>query len=235
VFVPPWNAYDAATVEALTREGFACLSANRYGPYQPGALQFAPITVEITGLRAAVAAVRQHQDPDPVIGVLMHHYDFKESGDSRGVITCKELDAELEWLMQQPDVRVASISSLAGAGGALSADRYRANQPLSSEPVLPPWVPTTSETPFFLSEKGARRANTIRALSIFVTYLGAALLGLMAARLFAAGGATPLGELLKYLAGAILLGVLLRAVVQRELHFRPMLVVSVLFGILLSW
>jgi peptidoglycan/xylan/chitin deacetylase (PgdA/CDA1 family) len=153
VFVPPWNAYDAHTLEALSRTGFACLSANRYGQVTDG-LRFAPITADFLELRDAVARARNSQDSDPIIGVILHPYDFKSSGDSRAVTDAAGFDAELAWLATQKDVAVVSISELARNNATLDANRFRANQPLWFESIVPPFVATTSGTPFFRSTAG---------------------------------------------------------------------------------
>jgi peptidoglycan/xylan/chitin deacetylase (PgdA/CDA1 family) len=234
VFVPPWNRYDGATIEALTREGFTCISANRYGPFQPGSLRFAPITADIASLRSAIAVGRQTEDPAPIVGILLHPYDFNESGDPRGVITCGEFEAELRWLSQQRDVRVVSIGRLASENGTLHASRYRANQPLPFESILPPWIRTTSETPLYLSERMARKANVYRALGIVVTYLVAALVGVTVARLMTAVNDSA-AEPARYFAAAVALAIVGRAVLQREIHARPMLVAATALGMLVSF
>lgn len=230
VFVPPWNAYDAATLVALEQVGFACMSANRYGPSLEGSVRFAPITTDLAELRSAIAAAVKSQDKDPIVGVLLHPYDFEESGDPRAIATCQSFDEELQWLKQQACVQIVSVSQLARENQSLDAARFRANQPLWFESISPTFTRTTSATPFIWSEAGARRTKGLRALVTVASHLAAALAGLSFERtmrvVFEIGVELP--------AGILLLAVLTRALARRELHFRAMLVVSILIGMLVS-
>lgn len=231
VFVPPWNRYDRNTVAALGQLGFAALSANRYGPGYDGALKFVPITADMAELRRAIAFARNSGDPDPIIGVLLHPYDFTASGDPRGSIEWPALEKELDWLANQPGIMVTSISELARRNNAVGPSRYRANQPWRFESITPSFVRTTEATPVFRSEGRARRAKVARALASVTTYLVAALLGFGAARVLLASvpwtGAMPAG---KWLAAVLLLGMIAGAATRRELHFRMMLGIAVLAG-----
>lgn len=236
VFVPPWNRYDTNTLEALARQGLKGISANRYGPSADGSIQFAPITADIRELRAAVKAAAASGDSDPIVGVLLHPYDFRESGDRRGDLSCEAFDADLQWLALQPGVEVVSVSKLLRDNSTLNADRYRANQPWVLETVSPPFVRTTSNTPFFLSAPRARRANILRAASIVTTHLA----GFLAGFVFDQGLSAALATLTRvlsiahYVAGICLPLVIARAIVRREIQFRPAFLVALLAGFLLS-
>jgi peptidoglycan/xylan/chitin deacetylase (PgdA/CDA1 family) len=153
VFVPPWNAYDSNTLLALTQAGLRCLSANRYGPALPGQLRYLPITAAFDELRVAVVSARESGDPDAIVGVLLHPYDFEESGDKRAITNCRAFEQELRWLVAQPDVKVQTVGQIAQGNDTLDVGRYRANQPLAFESIFPPFVRTTNQTPFLRSKE----------------------------------------------------------------------------------
>jgi peptidoglycan/xylan/chitin deacetylase (PgdA/CDA1 family) len=236
VFVPPWNSYDDNTLEALIQQGFKCLSANRYGVAR-GPLRFVPTTADLRELRDAVTVARRSRDPDPIIGVLLHPYDFKESGDPRAAMTCSAFAEEVRWLTEQPDVRVVPISRLSSENSTLEAPRYRANQPLSFESVFPPFVRTTVATPVFRSSGVARRVNAVRGFATGATYVAAAVLGAVLA-----GVIWPRLEMQRFsyvlfadlAIGAALLVLLARTAMHREVYFRTMLAVAALSGMMIG-
>lgn len=231
VFVPPWNRYDAATLAALAAHGVRCLSANRFGPVGPEPLMFAPITIEMPDLHTAVATARASADPNPVIGVLLHPYDFVESGDSRATMTLESFAGHLEWLRGQPDVSVLSIAALAAGNPTMDAERYRANRPHAIASIEPPFVVRTGAVPCYASRAQALQASGRRVLQTVTTH-GA---GLVAG---AVGGAVAalLGQASATAAGAlVLLAALLgRAVMQREIYFRTAFAMAMLAGALLG-
>ena len=160
-FVPPWNTYDQDTLKALDDNGLRCLSANRYGPVIDtiDAIRFLPITVELTDLESAVEAARSCADDDPVIGVLMHPYDFRESRDERAQVDLPELDRKLAWLKEQSGVTVASVTALAVDSPAFDIARYASNQPLAQEQLVPPFIRGVADTPYYASTTGAAAAR----------------------------------------------------------------------------
>lgn len=230
VFVPPWNAYDQGTLVALEREGLTCLSANRFGPARDNALRYLPITTDLAEMREAVVAAGNSGDPNPIVGVLMHAYDFKESGDSRAFTSYQAFDEELRWLLAQPAARIVPLSKLASENGSLGYRRYRANQPGWLENLLPPFVKSVSQTPFYKSEEKARRANLRRAVATGLTYLAIAGLGWAVERT-----AEATLELSPALFAAALTGTLVvRAVAQRRVYFRTMSAVAIVAGMFIA-
>jgi predicted deacetylase len=232
VFIPPWNRYDQQTLEALSGLGIRCLSANRYGPSHES-LFFVPITAELRELREAVAQARKNGDADSLIGILLHPYDFMESGDPRASTTFEEFDEELAWLATQPDVRVASIAALCQENTSLNADRYRANQPLPFEAILPPMVGSTRTTMYYSPESGARRKKLVRALGAIGFYVGVAALGFGLERLARDGFGDLIGiehPFPAMVAGAVMLALLVRAAMRRQLNFRAMSALALTAG-----
>lgn len=113
-FIPPWNAYDAATLSALERHGFKLLSAAAGGPWRIGsrsaAIAFLPSTCAVPEIRAAVAEARRRGGG--IIVPYFHPYDFKEMNPERGLFTFAEFEATLAWIAAQPDLEAATLGSL---------------------------------------------------------------------------------------------------------------------------
>jgi hypothetical protein len=234
-FVPPWNRYDRATLEALTHLGFTCVSANRYGPTIDGALRYVPITSDLPGLRQAVRRALDSGDADPIVGVLLHPYDFTESGDSRAVMTTEEFDTELRWLLSQPHVQVRSVNQLADDNAALDVTRFRANAPSPFETICPPFVATTDTTPIYRATDAARRDTRVRAIAAIATHGAAALAaGFLATSLFARlapGTGLPIATIV--VAALMLIVVFLRAR-TRSLYFKSAVAGAFASGLLIA-
>ena len=216
VFVPPWNTYDATTVATLSGLGISCLSANRYGPALPVAdLCYVPITIDLSQLRSAIEAQAACNAADVVIGVLLHPYDFRESGDPRAFLTIDDLDATLSWLASQPNVAVTAISSLAADQRRFDIQRYKANQPSRLETAYPPKLPRTESTVSYLPASTASRRKFANDLVAVAFYL-----------LVSIASATLTGQLPPLLSpvtkGVVLVGLLLTlaAIVMRSIHRR---------------
>jgi len=179
-FVPPWNTYDDQPLKALHANGIACLSANRFGPLTRATprMKFVPITAELGELNCAIDCARRSGDPDPVVGILMHPYDFRESGDPRAREDLSELDSKLSWLLRQQDVAPTNVSALTKMQISLDLRRYQANRPLKLEAVAPPGVPAVVDIPYYASTSPARNRR-LKCLTITaITHLMAGLTGL---------------------------------------------------------
>lgn len=109
-FIPPWNAYDGATLQAMEDTGLRCVSASLRGPFpQHSDIRFLPQSCWFQGLRDAVRAARALRHLRPVILVVLHDYEFVESGRTSGWLTLSDLSSTLEELVTEPDVRLCSI------------------------------------------------------------------------------------------------------------------------------
>jgi hypothetical protein len=213
------------------------MSANRYGPCLTGALRYVPITADVSELREAVTAARKSGDADPIVGVLLHPYDFKESGDSRATVDCQSFGEKLGWLQQQRDVRVCSVSALGRENRSMDVSRYRANQPWPFEPIQPSFVPASRATPFFRTTVNAKRLKALQVVAIALMYLGAVGLGStfdkLATSISPFYGAA-LVPSVRLFAGALLIALIGRVVVKRRVYFRTMLAITLLSGVVLS-
>lgn len=112
-FIPPWNAYDAATLAALERHGVRTLSASAGGPCRigkrPADLAFLPSTCGVPEIQAAAAEARRHGGG--IIVPYFHPYDFKEVNPERGLFTLPEFEAALAWIAAQPDIETATLGA----------------------------------------------------------------------------------------------------------------------------
>lgn len=113
-FIPPWNAYDEATLAALERHGLRTLSAIAGGPWKngsrPAALAFLPSTCVVPEIRAAVADARRHGRG--IVIPYFHPYDFKEMNPARGLFTFAEFESALAWIAAQPDIEASTLGAM---------------------------------------------------------------------------------------------------------------------------
>lgn len=122
-FVPPWNSFDAATLEALETLGFDHLSANvGHAPMRPTPLRLLPLTCHLADFKQAVAEARRFIRWQPVIVVVMHHYDFP-GGDAPVFRETAEFDAWLAWIAAQTDIEVTTLSRLAASLSPAASQR----------------------------------------------------------------------------------------------------------------
>lgn len=143
-FIPPWNAYDGATLAALERRGFRAISAVAGGPLRiggsPASLAFVPATCLLNETRAAVAQARRVGGG--VIVPYFHPYEFREIDPKRGFMTFAEFDSLLAWIGSQPDVEAVTLGALASQGensGAYAAySRWHSLTPSGLERFLRP-------------------------------------------------------------------------------------------------
>jgi len=118
-FVPPWNSYDAATLRALEQSGFRYVSAGWNAPSgYCGPLNLLPLTAHLNDIPIALAEARRFIKANPVIVIVMHHYDFAESGSDHSIIDMPGFNAVLAKLTGQPDVTLCRLGDIAANFGA---------------------------------------------------------------------------------------------------------------------
>ncbi len=130
-FIPPWNSYDEVTVRVLASLGFRALSADAFGPLpSTGNLQILPATTSLAGLPAALEAAQSARATRVLIAVLMHAYDFRESGSTRAAHDLSELGMLLRGLPRDGRFHYATMEGCAAEGGystkSLAPARWRA-------------------------------------------------------------------------------------------------------------
>lgn len=126
-FVPPWNSFDATTLDVLEQMGFNHLSANiGHAPMRPTPLRLLPLTCHLPRLDAAIAEARRFARLAPIVIVVMHHYDFPGGSDSPVFSSHEEFDALLARVAAQKDVHVKTLSELAAELTPIASQRgYR--------------------------------------------------------------------------------------------------------------
>ncbi len=129
-FIPPWNSYDENTLRALEDLGFEVVSSSgqTYGIAASGRFQrlkFLPYTCMPGHEREAVEFARNSSDPDPIIVVLLHPFNFVEYDRNRGRFTLQSLDDLLSWLAAQPDVATQTLGGAAKMARDMSYQRLR--------------------------------------------------------------------------------------------------------------
>jgi len=132
--VPPWNAYDQATLRVLKQMGFRYISAAWEQSTHDAGFISIPRTCNIWELKGTMLRARKFQAQRPVVVAVMHHFDFKETNPSTGRFTLNELDDLFAWLQQQSDMSCKTLSSVANEIASepdawLSFHRNRAKLP----------------------------------------------------------------------------------------------------------
>lgn len=97
-FIPPWNAYDEKTLNALTALNFRTISAARYGhiSFKETDLRFIPYTSDLCDIQKALYKLEKNDVSanEKLVIVLLHDYSIKVSGQ----------DATLDNIFQKNDV-----------------------------------------------------------------------------------------------------------------------------------
>lgn len=233
-FIPPWNSYDVNTVQALEQAGMRRISANREGPVvESSPLIFTPMTVELSDLRSAVDIARRSSLAECAIGVMMHPYDFTESGDHRSRFSLSELESQLRGLKNLPDTEVGAMSAIRGTELCFSAECYGSNRQWKVERAFPPMVRSSIDMPVYLTTANARADKLRRCAASAGVHVLLMLLALVAT----AGGLTllsgiPFADLAIGTAAALAaVGIALRAVRSRAMYFRAAAIISLQAGI----
>ena len=112
-FVPPWNSYDKTTVQILEASGFRYISASWRAPKtNKGHIKMLPLTAHLNHLNEAVNEARRFSKANPVIVVVMHHYDFAESRSNMAVTHISDLSDKISWLADQPDIKIRTLTEI---------------------------------------------------------------------------------------------------------------------------
>lgn len=141
-FIPPFNSYDLNTVRVLEKLGFKCISSSIDGDATEfSRIHFLPKTCSLLQLQNAIKAARMIRDPQPIIAVLFHEYDFLEIDKARGTFTYQEFLDVLNWLTSQKDVHVMTVRQANNIASDLSAKRFLMNYATkSSLRFIPPFL-----------------------------------------------------------------------------------------------
>lgn len=234
-FVPPWNKYDQNTLKALEVLGFSTLSAaiTQESPYS-SKLNFLPFTADIPELRDAVEEARASSERQPLIVALLHAYDFRETGDKRGIISFEEFYDLLGWIKSQKDIRILSVSQASKEITDLSAKRFQvAKQNHSLEIFLPSFL-KESEFSYLESPQLEKTMAKIVLFYLMITTLGIVFSYVVGCLIFPKS--VKIMKISTY--GIIILSVaiIFYAIHDLWLHFKETAVIAVSIGLAIgSW
>ena len=233
-FVPPWNTYDRNTLTCLIKSGFKGVSTNSDGPVAPG-ISYVQYTTDIKGLRRAVQLARESKASRLIIGVLLHPYDFTESGSEQAMISVGEMAGELAWVADQADISVVSVSQLIADNNTdVGPERFKANKAGFWESVNPPFLDKLRKSQVYWPIKIALLNKAIRLGGASCFYFATFLIGFaMAGGLTHALGyiGLPVTVLLIVVCAAIAL-LIGRWIRDEIIYFKPFLVTVLLTGVL---
>jgi predicted deacetylase len=115
-FIPPWNSYDGITVEVLEQEGLRYLSASWLAPLTPRrSLRILPFTARLGLLSQALNEAAAFTRANPVIVIVMHHYDFAESGSDQASTNTNEFSNLLSCLTSRSDIRIQTLAEISNS------------------------------------------------------------------------------------------------------------------------
>ena len=80
VFIPPWNGYSKATLEALQEVGIPVVAAGFNCTLTHDELLFLPATLGAEGTLTALQRARGLEKEGPIVVTNLHDYDFVEAG-----------------------------------------------------------------------------------------------------------------------------------------------------------
>lgn len=120
-FIPPWNTFDEATLEALAETGFTAYASALSELQRAEPVLSLPHTAGLGELRRTLRWLARRRGRAFVV-CMFHHFSFTDCQDDLARAYARlglaELPALLEWCREQPGVEFATV------GGA--AERYRA-------------------------------------------------------------------------------------------------------------
>lgn len=128
MFIPPWNDYDRNTIVALAQLGFNVISTGkRFGVINADyPMKYVPISCELSDVVRVVEKYRV-DDSKNLLGILLHPYDFLETGDRRAWIKVDDLEKLILWLQSHQHVRIFRFIDIIAESKDLSEQRYEAN------------------------------------------------------------------------------------------------------------
>ena len=172
-FVPPYNAYDAITIEVLEKLNFQCLSAGMEGdPVPSTSLKILPGTCNLGNLKNTIEYARKIVDYDPIICVVFHQYVFTdvetvtEEEDINYKMSYDNFYKLLSWIAEQKDIRIMSIDQILKTKINLSMDRFMNNKYyLQLVHLKPAWWPP--HYGIYLSAETASNARFRNFMALF--------------------------------------------------------------------
>jgi peptidoglycan/xylan/chitin deacetylase (PgdA/CDA1 family) len=167
-FIPPFNSYDRNTIRAVEKLGLTYFSANRWGTAnESSSLWYLPVTCEPSRVREAVESARTLPDLQPVIGILLHQFDFTDLDKKHGLMSYAEFVRLMDWLDASKDVKVMSLDQAADMLKDLGPRRLLDNRTYLRMFRLIPKYFVEPKMIYLTSATAAREQNKLRALIAF--------------------------------------------------------------------
>ncbi len=236
VFVPPWNSYDLNTLHVLAQVGITTISAHRYSIFDESfSLSYTPVTVEIQNLRRAIDCARLFSDESPVIGVMLHPYDFCESGDKLCTITLPDFERNLKWIKECADVVIKSVGDCSTVKFPMNAARFKYNSPSVIENIYPPFIRKVHQDFTYMTEHFARKIKRNKVLAALFFHFGVATVAAFATLLVLLQAPNLKSSAMFFLTCSLLFSIvvlIIRSVWFRGLYFRAMTLLSLFIGTL---
>ena len=113
-FIPPWNSYDANTLQALENQRIRYISAGAIysGKYKTSMMHL-PRTCQFIDIKGAVVEARRYAKLEPTVIAVMHHYDFIEDGTKTARLSLSGFSELLAWISAQSDLSFHTLGDLA--------------------------------------------------------------------------------------------------------------------------
>jgi len=111
-FVPPYNSYDRGTLTALESNDFRYFSAGTIQVDYQGRLKSVPQTAYLKDIPWLFDEARRYQNAYPVIVIVMHHFDFAESGSPNATIDLPGFERALGLIQADKNIRIATMDAL---------------------------------------------------------------------------------------------------------------------------
>lgn len=187
-FIPPWNTYDEATLGALKKLEFSCISTgNRFGPVISNAsLLYLPALCKLSDVLPVINEVLRIGLDEAVIVVCFHHYEFVEVSPNRTdyQLTIDQLEELFSRIQKMEGVSLYTVRDFASRDTTLTAERYLLTSQLVRNtnivpPVIKGWLPAPKHYPSVERARKLLFRVTIGSIGYyFLMFLSSIALGL---------------------------------------------------------
>jgi hypothetical protein len=194
-FIPPFNAYDDRTLQALQQAGYRLLSAGGSPTtLTNGDLNYLPGTTYPQNVRQVVEEALRRGHTDALVVPVLHPYDMAESGGEMpsfrkggSSVSVDGLVNDMRSIARLPQVRLTSVQGLRAAGEDLSGARLLANALLRSSAIVRHrLVPQSLELypvdGLYYSQRSVESIQARLFTAVVVVYGAAFVLGVFAGR-----------------------------------------------------
>jgi peptidoglycan/xylan/chitin deacetylase (PgdA/CDA1 family) len=182
VFVPPFNQYDAITLDVLKNAGFELVSGGMMSfSSTDSTLKFLPGTTYVNNLKAVVETAIQKGHTEAMVVVTMHPYDIVESGEKMEEfrkdkqVSLQQIRNDLAKISKMPDIEISSVKRLLDEDEDLAINRWKSNLRLKKNAItryhlLPETFNLYPVKGLYYSRDAAERLITLQQLATLALY-----------------------------------------------------------------